>query len=516
MTRVVSLGLDGAAWHKIDRLFDDGRLPNLKRLCRTGARAPLRSVLPPVTCPAWRCSTSGKNPGKLGVYWWLNLDRSTGTITSPDPRSFETADVWDYLSDAGHTCAVLNVPLTAPTTPVNGVMVAGFGTPFRETNDDGGHGPLTDPPEFRRELVEEYDWEGWVEDIESEAGLERAYEQIRSRFELLLDLADREFDYLHLTLFIVNALQHKYGDGPETARAWELIDEYVGAIVGAIDLEDTLLVVYSDHGHARIEHTFVVNKWLVEEGHLSLRSASTDRIGDGLYSLLDGLNVSPRRAARLAERLLPEAAYEALVPSTYPISSVELARRVDWEASDAVATSQGPVYLNRERLGDEYESFREELRRRFESLEHGGESVVEAAHTAEDAYAGPHVDTAPDLLLESEDHWEIYGGVLPSVFEEQVTSWTSGNHPRGMVLLAGGDVRPCRAAPRSLLDVMPTVLAYLGCDIPSDVDGEVFAEPFAEGSLSVERRAPIESDRTVPTGVDAGLEARLAELGYLE
>lgn len=512
MTRVVSLGLDGAAWHKLDRLFDEGRLPNLRRLSRSGARAPLRSVLPPVTCPAWRCSTSGKNPGKLGVYWWLNLDRSTGSITSPDARSFDTADVWDYLSEAGHQCAVVNVPLTAPPTPDDGVMVPGFGTPFREVSDDEGRVPATDPPELREELVEEYDWEVWVEDVDGEAGLDRCYEQIRSRFELLLDLADRGFDYLHLTLFLVNALQHQYGDGPETTRAWELIDEYVGEI----DLEDTLLVAYSDHGHAHIEHTFVVNRWLLEEGYLSLRSESTDWLGDVVYSLLDGLNVSPKRVARVAERLLPEAAYDALVPSTYPISSVELARRVDWEASDAVATSQGPVYLNRERLGDGYEAFRDRLRRRLESLEHGGEPALAAAHPAEDVYAGPHVDSAPDLLLESEDDWEIYGGIVPSVFEEQVTSWTSGNHPRGMLLLAGEDVKPRQLAQRSLLDVMPTILAYLGCDVPADVDGEVIAEPFADGSLTIDRGATIESDRTESGGVDAGLEARLTDLGYLE
>lgn len=68
MVQVLSIGLDGAAWHKLDRLIAAGRLPNLAELANTGVRAPLRSVAPPVTCPAWRCSTSGKNPGKLGVY----------------------------------------------------------------------------------------------------------------------------------------------------------------------------------------------------------------------------------------------------------------------------------------------------------------------------------------------------------------------------------------------------------------------------------------------------------------
>lgn len=193
-----------------------------------------------------------------------------------------------------------------------------------------------------------------------------------------------------------------------------------------------------------------------------------------------------------------------------------MARRIDWEASDAVATSQGPVYLNRERLGDAYEPFRERLRRRFESLEHRGESVLAAAHVVEDIYGGEHVEAAPDLLLESARDWEIYGGLVPSVFEEQVTSWTSGNHPRGMLLLAGEGVEPCRPPQRSLLDVMPTVLAYLGCDVPTDVDGKVITEPFAAGTMAVDRCEPLTSDRTDSAGVDAGLEARLAQLGYLE
>ena len=509
MTQVLSLGLDGAAWHKIDRMIENGKLPNLERLVGEGARAPLRSVNPPVTCPAWRCSTSGKDPGKLGVYWWLNLDRETGEFSSPDAGSFDTADVWDYLSADGRRCAVLNVPLTYPPTPVEGLMVSGFGAPFDVSTEDA---PLTHPPEFEERLREEYDWRIGVEDITGPDGPERAYELIRSRFELLQDvLAEGEYDYVHLTLFYINMLQHKYGDGPETEFGWQLIDEYLGEVYDP----DRLTVIYSDHGHTNIDRTFMINTWLAEEGYLETESEGSDAIYENLYEFLVARGVSPRRLAEAARALLPEEVYDRIAPTNF--SSAELMDRIDWERSTAVATSQGPLYVNRDRV-DDYEAVRETLREELSSLRYEGEPVVEDVRRAEEIYSPDRREAAPDLLLVASDGWEIYGGLAPSVFESQNTSWTSGNHPEGMVLLAGDGVAGGSLDERSILDVMPTVLQYLGSPIPTDVEGEVIGEAF-EGDLGpVERREPIEPTRT-PGGNrhdEDDLEDRLEELGYLE
>jgi len=170
----------------------------------------LRSVTPPVTCPAWRCSTTGKNPGKLGVYWWMNLDRDAGTITTPDSTSFESADLWEYLSQDGYKSAVVNVPMTYPPSKLDGVMVSGFGMPMESTT--GTEIPITYPPGYEQELRDDYDWQSTVENIDTPAGLEQTYEVIRSRLELLTDLIEEDFDYIHLTVFYINMLQHKYDD----------------------------------------------------------------------------------------------------------------------------------------------------------------------------------------------------------------------------------------------------------------------------------------------------------------
>jgi len=508
MTRVVSIGLDGAAWHKLDRLMDEGRMPNLKKLAENGVRAPLRTVHPPVTCPAWRCSTSGKNPGKLGVFWWLDLDRRTGEMSTPDALSFDTTDVWDYLSDDGKRCAVLNVPMTYPPSEVNGKMVSGFGAPF---DFDADAGSITYPAEFESEIRERYDWKIGIDDITTPEGRQATYDIIRTRFELLLDLLEDDYEYLHLTVFYINMLQHKYGDGEETVKGWEIIDKYLGELLD----QDAILLIYSDHGHSTIENTFVVNRWLLEQGYLELKDDAMQQATQGLYSTLSSIGISPKRLARVASNVLPERVYERLVSSMSPISTSGLDARIDWERSDAVALSQGPLYINRSRIGTEYTTFRDELRDELKGITFQGRNVLHDIHKTDDVYVGEHVNEGPDLMLVSNEGWEIYGGIVPSIFERNVSSWTSGNHPLGILLSAGPGVASDELSEQSILDIAPTILAYLDCAVPTDMDGEPMDQLFGS-DVSYTSREPIKSVNRARSGTDEELSDQLQDLGYLE
>lgn len=508
MTRVVSIGLDGAAWHKLDRMMMEGRLPNLRELSERGARAPLRTVHPPVTCPAWRCSTSGKNPGKLGVFWWLNVDRKTGSMSTPDARSFDTADVWDYLSDEGKRCAVINAPMTYPPTEIKGTMVSGFGAPF---DMKGGDSSITYPAEFEPELRERYDWKVGIDDITTPEGRKKTYDVIRSRFELLLDLLEDDYDYLHLTVFYINMLQHKYGDTEETARGWEIIDKYLGKLLD----EDAVLLIYSDHGHSTIERTFVINRWLINQGHLTLKSDINDQATQKLYSLLTRVGVSPKRLARVARNVFPTPVYERVISSASLISTANLDEHVDWAESNAVALSQGPLYINRERLGEQYEEFRDLLQEELSMLTQEGKSVLSDVYTTSDIYKGSHLDRAPDLMLVSNGGWEIYGGIVPSTFEAQASSWTSGNHPVGILLCDGPEVTAGKVAEKSILDVAPTVLGLLDTPRPTDMDGTPMESLF-ERDINTGTREPISWDAYSSTNDKDELSNRLKDLGYLE
>lgn len=512
MTRVVSIGLDGAAWHRVNELIEDGRMPNMSKLVDSGAKGQLRSVNPPVTCPAWRCSTSGKNPGKLGVFWWLTLDRDTGEFVHPNSQSFDTADIWDYLSDEGLSSAIVNIPMTYPPSKFNGSMVSGFGAPLEEQQEDGI--PITHPPDFEEEIREKYDWKVEVDDLTAEDGPKRAYRVIESRFELLLDLLEDDYDYLHMVAFYINMLQHKYGDSEITTTAWEIIDSYLGEI----PTEDTLVVIYSDHGHSEIENTFVINRWLKKKGYLSFGGTEDSGVAD--TSDEGTIRGIIRNIGETAEDMVPGSVANAISPLYRRIvppesrGSMDVAKNVDWEESKAVATSQGPLYLNRNGLGDEYGEIKQSIKEELSELTYNGEKVLDSVKEGSEVYSGDYLDSAPDLMLTATDNWEIYGGLTDSQFVGQATSWTSGNHPDGMVLLTGDGVETGELSEVSLLDIMPTVLSYMGCAVPDDIDGTVIQDAF-EDEIEVDTRDKI-TKSTDHRKFEDHVKDSLKDLGYLE
>jgi len=71
MTKVLVIGLDGATWDLIEPWAEEGKLPTFKMLMENGTWGELESCIPFVTYPAWKCYSTGKNPGRLGVYWFL-------------------------------------------------------------------------------------------------------------------------------------------------------------------------------------------------------------------------------------------------------------------------------------------------------------------------------------------------------------------------------------------------------------------------------------------------------------
>jgi len=66
--KVFLLGLDGLTLNMVKPYIEAGLLPNLKKVLDEGAYGILRSTIPPVSGPAWVSLTTGKNPGKHGIF----------------------------------------------------------------------------------------------------------------------------------------------------------------------------------------------------------------------------------------------------------------------------------------------------------------------------------------------------------------------------------------------------------------------------------------------------------------
>ncbi|MFB6215228.1 MAG: alkaline phosphatase family protein, partial [Candidatus Bipolaricaulia bacterium] len=127
------IALDGASPNLINKWIDEGHLKNLGKIRSQGLSGKLESTFPPLTGPAWSSFHTGVNPGKHGVYTWLDLsDSYKGKVINGS--SIKTKTIWKQISSQGGRVGLLSVPVTYPPEKVNGFVVPGFLTPSAAGN----------------------------------------------------------------------------------------------------------------------------------------------------------------------------------------------------------------------------------------------------------------------------------------------------------------------------------------------------------------------------------------------
>jgi predicted AlkP superfamily phosphohydrolase/phosphomutase len=216
---------------------------------------------------------------------------------------------------------------------------------------------------------------GWPQDT---TGLEEGWindEQFIALCQSIDDTREKIF-FHHLNKFqegvlanvfdTLDRLQHMFlQDRPDVVESWYLrLDAVVGradASLNGNNKQKARLLVLSDHGFARFDHKVHLNRWLVENHYLTLNSQ--DQPSD-----LSG---------------------------------------VDWSRSQAYALGLNSLYLNiKEREGqgnvapDEIESLRHKIRQDLMAWKGpDGRPVVQQVYLREEAFHGPLLPYAPDLMV---------------------------------------------------------------------------------------------------------------------
>jgi predicted AlkP superfamily phosphohydrolase/phosphomutase len=513
VTKTIVLGLDGANWPLIDRWIDDS-LPNFERLRNTGAHGVSRSYLPPVTCPNWKCYASGKNPGKLGVYWWERIDTDSRSMHLPDSTDFTSPEIWDYLNDAGESAGVINLPMSYPPREIDEFMVAG-GPRSRETN-------YTEPPALQEELEARFGYRVHPENVltsneNAEREVEMVHDLLRTRLRTAKALLDeRDVSFLHVTLFHLNVLQHYFWDGPETRRAYEIIDEELEPFVEG----DYNLVLLSDHGCTEIDTVFYVNEWLEEQGYL--------RTGTSLASRLYDVGVTQEEVASIVRTvglekyirpLVPRAIIERF-PTDEGVVREEKLDMIDWEHTKAIGSGQGLVYVVADDE-DERRSILDSLTADLAATNGlTGEPIAREIYRREELYEGDYVDRAPDLIFDQRPGVHTSEAMGQGEVMSAPTDWRGENVPEGMVLFHGADVAAGELDEIRISDIAPTLLHWMGHAVPTDMDGEPVTAAFADGSdpaeRTVETRSPLPGLSEQSRGLDDEVRGRLEDIGYME
>ncbi len=151
--RVVVIGLDGCSPIIMERMMDEGKLPNFSELRETGEFRPLRTTCPPISPVAWSTFATGTNPGKHNIFDFLRRNpsdyrlelsstrmregrRSIGVGPLKIERACTNVELaqkgrafWEILGENDVFSAVMRVPISYPPPEFKGVALSGMCAP---------------------------------------------------------------------------------------------------------------------------------------------------------------------------------------------------------------------------------------------------------------------------------------------------------------------------------------------------------------------------------------------------
>ena len=555
--KVFVLGLDGATFNLIRPWVESMELPNFARLIKQGCHGDLESVIPPLTAPAWASFITGKNPGKHGVFDFMERKSGSYDIEWVTSLSRRGRSLWKVISSHKGNVIVLNIPNNYPLEQVNGCMVAWMDAP-------GDKKDYTYPPELANEIKENIgdyiitilDWKENEDPTKFRYNLHR---MIDKRAELTYYLMEHKpWDFFTVLFTATDIVQHcfwSYMDpshplysnsdakqfGDTIKEIYRHIDNVLGEILSRLS-EDTTLIVMSDHGAGPLRSAVHLNKWLEENGWLTFSSHSSQSISRvALYKTLSFLKryLSPGMRSNL-KRLLPGMRDK--------IEGILFSSLLDLRKTKAYSLgSYGNIYINlkdREpegivNEGKEYEALRDSIASRLMELKDpvSKEKVVKKVFKREDIYKGSFVSRAPDLIV----HWsdagyhsvQRFGKSEDSVFSNRLDfhltklRFTGCHRLEGIFAIKGNGIKvstTLRGA--KIIDIAPTVLYLMGLPIPKDMDGRILKDAFLPQYLT-ENPIRFEETSEENEGTDTTfggyskeesekIAERLKNLGYIE
>jgi predicted AlkP superfamily phosphohydrolase/phosphomutase len=572
--KIVIIGLDAATWTLIRPWIAEGGMPNLAKLMKAGVSGTLQSVLPPVTPPAWTSFMTGKNPGKHGVFHFIETERNSYTMRYANGGSRRSPTVWKLLNAAGFSVGTMNIPFTYPPETLDGFQISGFDTP-------SANSPYVHPPSLKRELIDhlgelnhDLRYLGFMSTAKRRAQVLAEMEKIDQQWAAaaLYLLEHHPQDVMMFVFMSIDTVQHyfwQYMDrshflydpkaeprfGNAVRQVYERLDAVTGRIIGKLS-DDTTVFIVSDHGGGPVvDRTLFLNRYLHQLGLLHYRKSRAGggeerfglrRLGKKIlrvgYSFLRS-SLSSRQKRRLAEifpglRIRTELAYTSFV-------------NIDWGRTKAycseVLASPPSIWINLKGVkpagiveSAEYEALTDFIIEKLGELKdpRTGKRIIARVYRRDEVFHGPFSAEGADLVL---DWWseDSLFSTEPSFAKDrnnpcviirehrpsENSEW-AGTHRLNGILIGCGPVLKTAAEVKNaqLIDLAPTLLYLLGVPVPEDMDGKVLTSAFRPDFLTAHPvragDASGTSDTHRPSGYteeeSAKVEERLRALGYLE
>ncbi len=489
--RIFVVGIDGGSFRILDQHlnFEGSNYSKIKNRSASGI---LNSTFPPITGPAWTSFKSGMKPIHTGIFDW-------GTLNSNYSRSFISSysnpypDYWEYLENFNKRSVIYNVPITYPPKPLkDSVLISGMFTPGKRSGFSSRSGIkesiIKNVPEFFIDIVKSK-YQSEPKDIFINA-LNKMLNMRVKTFNYLLN--NFEYDNAMVVFTAFDRIQHclldyidKDHPNYSTAKAnlireslnnlFKNFDNYLGDLLKRLNKDDYLIFV-SDHGFGYNAGRFFINRWLADNGYLTIKKKR--RALGFLYRIAFSLGLTKEKLTRFAGKLGIKKS-ESKVSRLTRSSSM-----VNWMETTAYANSTEGLQVNlkgRESSGivepgSNYEELIETLISELRAIiAPDGKKLFNWVRSGKDYFDSNADFRFPDILYSIDDDRYV---VDPSHEKRELfsteTVWDSGYHRKeGMFMVYGKGIKPgVTQHALNIYDIYPLICYLNNVDIPKNLDGK--------------------------------------------
>jgi len=466
--KVILIGIDGADYHITKKFIEEDKLPNLKKIAEEGIYSKLKSTIPPLSPSAWTSIFTGCTPAKHGIYGFTKRRKD-----SYFPRPISSKDrkvdvIWNILSRHGKRCILINIPFSYPPEKINGIMITGLGTPSKDSN-------FVYPPEYKRIILEEFpDYdvdfgEDTIDKRKPNSVLPKIDKVTNAQIELTKKLfVEEDWDFFVSVFRSLDVIQHFFiNDLEKILMYYEVIDNFIGWILSNIDLNNTTLIICSDHGFSYSHTNFNVNAWLRERGYIKVKR--NIHIKDRALPSIEFIRRILARS-NTGRKILYKAKNSNIskyILKLLPSSDINV-NKIDWSKTKAYFWdgSFGLIYLNlkgrepegiveiseRDKIIDEIISDIKRLRE-----PKTGKCPVRAVFKGSDFYNSNDIDI-PDIILLGNDGYCLKSGVTENIFIKREV-YPGVHDIDGVFFAIGSKIKKSNVRVSDVTDIVPLILS---------------------------------------------------------
>jgi len=490
--KVIVIGFDGATFDIIKPMVKNGKLPNFAKMMQNGVHGNLRSTIPPTSAPAWTSFATGVNPGKHGIFDFIDhKNSSVKELRIVDSTLIQQKTMWELLGEKGIKCGVVNIPITFPAKKINGFMITGMLS----------RGANTCYPTNFMEETEEFLGEKYIFDFEQicEKGQgENFYAKLKKMHRvrekvLFFFLNEKKVDFLAINFSSTDRASHFLYDAKDKngesylKKIYRRMDETLGKVLEYCN-SSTSIIVMSDHGFEFQKGIININNYLLEKGYIKFN------LKGRLKWFLFSHGLTPKNIYKLLKttrtawvlNILPKTAKINLMSSFISLKDLNIDNTIAFSSGYA-----GFLRINREAVAKknlDLGTVKENLIKDLTDTKQPLGKLIGKVWKREQIYKGKMSVFAPDLFIESKDHQINFGSIFSyskNLIEPPI-ALRRGKHAMNGVFMAMGPEfkKSIEAKQLNITDVFPIVLKLFGLKTPPETDGKIPKEIFSTTQIA--------------------------------